>query len=116
MKSTDKNQSVRLTSAPSESAKKWYENKKTRAMVITFFLVVIIPICIILIFYEKSNQPIATDFPLANQSQNQEWTTYKNDELGFSIDYPKDWGFGTNELGARAAKPVSFFALRKTKT
>lgn len=115
MESTDKNQSVCPTSVPFESAKKWYESKKTRAIVITFFLVVIIPIFIILIFYEKSNQPIAMDFPLANQSQNQEWTTYKNNELGFSIDYPKDWGFGTNELGGTSGETNFIFCPPENK-
>jgi len=108
MENANKDQSVRPTSAPPEPAKKWYENKKTRAIAITFFLVVIIPISIILLFYEKSNQPIATDFPSANQSQNQEWLTYKNDELGFSIDYPKDWGFGNNELGGTTSRETNF--------
>lgn len=88
------------SSSPSEPAKKWHENKKIKIAIILSVLIVISLAIFAYFAFTKSNQPVITNPAPVVQAPTQEWTTYKDDKFGFSIDYPKDWGFVANALGS----------------
>lgn len=83
---TDGNQSVRPV-----RAKKWYKCKKIIVLAVLFIIIALA--AFVCLSHTKPTKEAARI-----NSRDLDWITYTNDELKFSIDFPSEWGMGTDKL------------------